>query len=139
MKTTVSDEWFKIRNGVEDGLFDEYEDLEAAYDTPLWHEEFASESILHLLNAHIEKQPFHIAAAGGRIKRRDILRSPNYGALRRRVEESTGLSLDELEGWAEYTELRDIVNSLKHGSGNRVPDPSRRDQGPSRRLAAISA
>ena len=128
MKSSVSEEWIQIHQGLNDGIFDEYGDLESAYDTPLWHEEFGAESILHLLNAHVERQLFEIALMGGHIKEREIFRSPNFSDLKQRVERTIRASLEDVPGWLEYAELREIVNSLKHGTGIRQSNPKPQSQ-----------
>ena len=121
MKNAVAIQYGQIEARNANGEFDDFEDLEPAFDRPLFEAEFASESILLLLNSHIERQLFYIACQHKKIKPHEYFRSPSLKTLIKRIGPVFEIQINQLSEWPVYMELRERVNALKHGSGMHDP------------------
>lgn len=123
----VGRDFSKLAQRAEEGAFAEYEDYEAAMDYPLLRAKYGAEAILHLLNALVDEQLRNIAEVstdftfdpGSPKLPAERISRLRFEDLIKMIERRIGMSLTDLEGWAEYQRIRTIVNALKHSAGRR--------------------
>jgi len=123
----IAIEWGKLEKRAENGEFEKYEDYEAAMDYPQFRAKYAAEAVLYLLNALVDEQLRNLVEAGTEYTldpRKPALPAEEIARLSFReiqdhIEDMYKITLKDLEGWDDYIEIRNIVNSLKHSGGQR--------------------
>lgn len=121
----IANEWSKIEHRRENGKFAEFGELEVAMDYPLVREKYAAQMITHLLNTLVDEQLRKLVEVVT-----EPVFSPNkpqfhserianlsFKDIKKKIEGSYNIHLDNVADWHEYEIVRNIDNSFKHRSG----------------------
>lgn len=126
----------------EDGAFGTIDDLEYAESMPTAWIEYASRAVYYELASLVEHYLHNLAAAprpksrsndGARqsesagvatgdlaeavMATKNEVSDLDFGETRRLIEARYGLTMRDVDGWAEVDEIRKVVNDLKHRGG----------------------
>jgi hypothetical protein len=136
----VGTEWDDIEKRRENGDLSDYGDYEQAMDFPLFREDIASRAVLYELNALVESQlhaiarplwlrsvyhkgPKHIQDLSSitteSLKTLKMVSDLPMKEIITLIEMRYNITLDSIDGWSAFIELRSKVNAFKHRDGRK--------------------
>lgn len=126
-------DWDSIEKKRQAGNFAEYEDWDAASDRPFVLMDIAIRAIAYELVALTESELHHLANepwlklrkknprsfGPTELKQIKMVSDLKFEKVIELAEIRIGIRLEEVDGWAEIKNLRDVVNAFKHRRGMR--------------------
>lgn len=127
LEREVRSEWSEIVERRKQGKCFDYSEYEAAMDFPLFREQFSTRAVVNELNGMAEEVLQTMAEPAYHEKQNKInkenISKPIWelpiGKVWELIEDHYKIRREDIPEWKVYDELREMVNSFKHGRGFR--------------------